>query len=227
VERRNLFTDCGRALFIYIGNNYTIADLQSNTAYCWNNSVFQQYQAAGQFSTPISKHTAVSLRLIYFLSRRTASVCVVLVHPSIPWLEIPPSSGATVSASSRVQHDHPGIPIRCLTPSTAYGWISENGTYDGNKFWKIYRGQSRQRLTILDYPPQRMDSNQMPYYSVAASYVSESISSTNNLNWCGVLSGGLYKTDRMRYLLDTKPEQRHSAIMTVYRNTRLHRYYRL
>jgi hypothetical protein len=67
----------------------------------------------------------------------------------------------------------------------------------------------------------------MPYYSVAASYVVESISSTNNLN-CSVFSGGLYKRIGLVFTGYANPN---NALRRLYRqyigNTEVYRYYRV
>jgi hypothetical protein len=84
------------------------------------------------------------------------------------------SSDYTVSASSQFNTTI-WNPYSVFNSNTAYGWISK--TVLTIKFWKIYR-DNRHDSGLWIIHIWRMDSNQMPYYSVAASYVVESISST-------------------------------------------------
>lgn len=224
----NLFADTDDVATYIMENQYTITNLQSNTTYYIGITPFFNTNTGRFGSTPIVTYD-VSDTVVDILPIPTGTG----VYASFSSNTLSVSGSMTyangdydVSASSQF-NTTVWNPYSVFNTNTAYGWISKNGTYDKTNSGKYIGTVATTTVSGLSISGEWIQI-QMPYYSIATSYVVESISSVNNLN-CSAFSlvGSINGTDW--YLLDTQTRTTPSTDYTgnISTNTESYRYYRV
>lgn len=224
----NVFTALDNSASMITANTYTLTNLQSNKTYYIGRTPFLN-TSSGRFSG-----TSI---VAYDISTAIVGITPIPTTNSTTYATFS-SNALTVSGNMTYANGNYAVSsssqfnttiwnaYSVFNSESAYGWLSKNGQYDlsnnGN-----YIGTTSTQLVSGTSISGEWVQIQMPYYSVATSYMIGAISSINNLN-CSVFSLVGSVNGTAWYLLDSKTRTTQSALYIgdISSNIYSYKYYR-